>query len=164
MKNEIKGNIPDYPDYFITSCGRVWSFKSNKFLKLKKDRYEYCYVDLYNENGQKRFYIHQLVALAYLSNPENLPEINHKDECKEHNYVGNLEWCDRKYNCNYGTRNERIKKKIQKKVMCVETGKIFDSIKEAARFVNRAATSICACARGRQETCGGFHWKYYNEE
>lgn len=155
MMSEIKGNIEGYPDYFITSCGRVWSFKSNKFLKLKKQKTGYCYVDLYNENGQTRFYIHRLVAEAYISNPSNFDTVDHIDFNKENNNVNNLRWMSRSEN----TR----RKKNPKRVRCIETGEIFDSLAEAARAVGRDRTNICSCLKGRQKTCGGFHWEYYKE-
>ena len=75
--------------------------------------------------------IHRLVALAFLDNPNNYPQINHKDENKLNNCVDNLEWCDAKYNINYGTRNDRMAKTQSRKIRCVETGIIYDSIKEA---------------------------------
>ena len=56
--------------------------------------------------------VHRLVAQAFIPNPDNLPEVNHKNEDKSNNTVDNLEWCDHKYNNNYGTKIERIKKKL----------------------------------------------------
>ena len=75
--------------------------------------------------------IHRLVALAFLDNPNNYTQVNQEDETKLNNCVDNLEWCDAKYNINYGTRNDRMAKTQSRKVRCVETGIIYDSIKEA---------------------------------
>lgn len=64
-------------------------------------------------------YIHRLVAQAFIPNPDNLPCVNHKDENPNNNNVDNLEWCTQKYNCNYGTRVDRImetKKQQYKKI------------------------------------------------
>lgn len=52
--------------------------------------------------------VHRVVAITFIPNPQNLLEVNHKDENKDNNRVENLEWCSHKYNCDYGTRNQRI--------------------------------------------------------
>ena len=98
--------------YAITSCGKVWSYRRKKFLKPVANRVGYFYVNLCINGNHTSYAIHRLVAEAYIPNPENLPEINHKDENKENNCLQNLEWCNRKYNINYGTRNDKLKKPI----------------------------------------------------
>lgn len=93
--------------YAITSCGKVWSYKSKKFLKPYFNG-GYASVAL-SKNGKLTYpLVHRLVAEAYISNPDNLPQVNHKDEDKAHNCVNNLEWCDATYNNNYGTRTSRM--------------------------------------------------------
>ena len=101
--------------YEVSSYGRVRSLDrfyyrlhKGKVLSPTKDRYGYLTVTL-NYNGKsKTIKIHRLVAQAFLPNPDNLPQVNHKNEVKSDNCVDNLEWCDAKYNNKYGTRLERF--------------------------------------------------------
>lgn len=137
--------------YAVTSCGRVWSYRSNRFLKPKKLPKGYLRVNLSKNGVVKDFLIHRLVAEAYIPNPENLETVDHIDGNKEHNYIGNLQWM---------THTDNIKKGSCKKVKCIETGQIFESIKAAAIFVNIDPSNISKCARGIQKTCGGYHWEY----
>ncbi len=113
----------------------------------------------------KHYYVHRLVAIAFIDNPFEYQEVNHKDENKLNNNVNNLEWCTRKYNNTYGTRLEKVKasnqnNKTYKKVLCVETGIVYNSATEAARMLNLQQTNITACCRGRLSTTGGYHWQY----
>lgn len=91
--------------YAVTSCGRVWSYKSNRFLEPYRDRKGYLRVTLYGNGSKKDCKVHRLVAEAYLPNPNNWPHINHKDEIKSHNFLGNLEWCNADYNNHYGSHS-----------------------------------------------------------
>lgn len=76
----------------------------------------YCYVRLNNCGVWKDEQVHRLVAEAFISNPNNLPEVNHIDEDKTNNYIDNLEWCSRKYNINYGSRSEKFSKSMKGKL------------------------------------------------
>ena len=104
--------IEGFPDYLITSQGRVLSLKYGKMRELKPriDRDGYLDVLLYKNGKQYRISIHQLVARAFIPNLENKPEVNHIDEDKTNNHVSNLEWMTHKENINHGTRNERVSK------------------------------------------------------
>ncbi len=93
--------------YEISSYGRVKSLKNSIILRPKKEPTGYLRCNLYLNKNVKTVSIHRLVAQAFIPNPDNLPEVNHKDEDKTNNKVDNLEWCDHKYNSNYGTRKER---------------------------------------------------------
>lgn len=76
--------------------------------KLKPQKANnYFFVKLSKEGKTKQHFIHRLVAISFLSNELNYKEINHKDENPSNNKIENLEWCDRKYNINYGTGNFR---------------------------------------------------------
>lgn len=76
----------------------------------------YYYVRLNNCGVWKDEQVHRLVAGAFISNPNNLPEVNHIDEDKTNNYIDNLEWCSRKYNINYGSRSEKFSKSMKGKL------------------------------------------------
>lgn len=82
-------------NYLINEDGKVYSLYTNKFLNPSKSDKGYLYVTL---KGLKKFRVHRLVALMFLCNPNNLPQINHKDGNKENNNVDNLEWCSNDYN------------------------------------------------------------------
>ena len=142
--------------YAITRDGKVWSYKSNKFLKPILTRNGYCQVNLYKDGKIKREYIHRLVAFAFLDNPNNLSDVNHIDEDKTNNNVNNLEWLSHKDNINYGTRTKRVSKPIY----CVELDRVFDGAKQAARELSLSQGNITSCCKGRYKTTGGYHFKY----
>lgn len=94
--------------YAVTSCGKVYSIRYKRFLKLIGGKGNYQMIGLYDAEGNyKQEYVHRLVAKTYIPNPCGYKEVNHKDEIKDHNWVDNLEWCSRKYNINYGSRSAR---------------------------------------------------------
>lgn len=94
--------------YAITSCGKVWSYKSKRFIIPHPNTQGYLRIKLYKDGYYITYSIHRLVAEAYIPNPENKAQVNHKDENKANNCVNNLEWVTTKENANYGTRNKRI--------------------------------------------------------
>ena len=147
--------------YAITSCGKVWSYRSKIFLKPQTDKDGYLIVGLHKEGQNKTCFIHRLVAEAYIPNPDNLPQVNHKDEVKTNNCLQNLEWCDPKYNTNYGTRIKKIKKPILQYTLNGEFVREWPSAADVGRKVR---ANICYCLRGRTKTAYNFVWKYKNEE
>ena len=159
--------------YQVSNCGRIKSFcknKSGEILKIRDDRNGYKFIILYKNKKPKGFNVHRLVATAFIPNPDNLPEVNHIDECKWNNYIDNLEWCDREYNNNYGTKNERNSKSHNKRIKCVTTGEIFESIKKAGEKYNIYRGDISSCCRGKQKSAGKHPvtgekmvWEYYEE-
>ena len=147
--------------YAITSCGKVWSYKSQMFL-TPREHNGYQRIALYKDGVAKDFLIHRLVAEAYIPNPENKPQVNHLDEIKTHNYISNLEWATAKENLNYGTRSKRLGKNHCKSVYCVELDKTFESLKLAAEELGITQAGISMVCKGKRKTCGGYHWEYYN--
>lgn len=102
--------IPGYEGlYEVSNMGNVRNVRRNKLLKLSKTTNGYIRVSLCKNGIKTGLTVHRLVAEAFIPNPYNLPEVNHRDEDKTNNRVDNLEFCDRKYNVNYGTRNIRAK-------------------------------------------------------
>ena len=118
---EIWKNIEGYEGkYQVSNFGQVKSMiGQEKVLHPKKHRNGHLQIGLHKDKKRKTMYIHRLVAQAFIPNPDNLPCVNHKDENPNNNNVDNLEWCTQKYNCNYGTRVDRImetKKQQYKKI------------------------------------------------
>lgn len=152
MKN-IKGYNGEYS---ITSCGKVWSHKSNRFLTPHIDKSGYYNIVLMNNGTQKNHKVHRLVGEAYIPNPDNKPCINHKDENKIHNYISNLEWVTVAENNVYGSRLN----KMEKPVLCVETKNIYKSARYAGRTTGISAANIIRCCNRVRITAGGYHWQY----
>lgn len=100
--------VPGYEGlYEVSNMGNVRNVRRNTLLRLPKTNNGYIRIVL-SKNGIKTgFQVHRIVAQAFLPNPDNLPQVNHKDEVKSNNCVDNLEWCSAKYNSNYGSRLER---------------------------------------------------------
>ena len=109
MENEIWKDIKGYDGkYQISNKGNIKNVKRNKLLKIQFNKNYKC-IHLVGMDGKiKNYTIHRLMAQSFIPNPDNLPCVNHKDENKLNNSLDNLEWCTEKYNCNYGTRNERF--------------------------------------------------------
>ena len=106
-------------DYRVTENGDIISMdyrRSGKPKKLAPQRnvHGYAIIKLMKGGKDITYRGHRLVAMAFVPNPEKLPCINHKDENKLNNNPNNLEWCDNRYNNNYGTRNKRISKSVTK--------------------------------------------------
>lgn len=174
--------------YQISNFGRVKSLNyrntnKEKIMKPQKKDNGYFFIGL-RQNGFKKthYHIHRLVAGAFIPNPNNLPQVNHKDEDKSNNFVwvnddgtvdpekSNLEWCDAKYNLNYGNRH---KKEIQTQQLTHPTCKAVEmytiggvflkryiSQRAAERETGILSSSIGLCCRKKLKTAGGFIWRY----
>lgn len=152
--------------YQVSNIGRVKSLKYGKerILRGGKDRYGYLHVTLYKDGKAKCHRVHRLVAQAFLPNPLNLLEVNHKDENKENNTVSNLEWVSAKENCNYGTRNERRAAKQSKPVLQLTlNGQLvreWPSMNEAQRLGGYNQGKISLVCVGKRNIHKGYKWKY----
>ena len=154
---EIWKDIKGYEGlYQVSNLGRVKSLSrknhpKEEFRNLITNSKGYLIVNLLKNNKGKTNKVHRLVAEAFIPNPNNYPQVNHKDENKTNNHVDNLEWCTNKYNSNYGHRNDKIGRK---KVRCITTGEEFNSIREASKNVNCTERNISSAVRGKQKTAG----------
>lgn len=113
MREQWK-NIEGY-NYQVSSKGRIRNKSTKAIKKTFINERGYAIVSLYKEKRLKTFRVHRLVAMAFIDNPNNLPEINHIDECKTNNCVSNLEFCTREYNLAYGTRGLRQSQTMKEK-------------------------------------------------
>lgn len=195
--------VKGYEGYYeVSDLGRVRSldrvvyssFKGTWKSRLVKGRIlkaldngsamGYLFVNL-NKNGKtKEFYVHRLVADAFIPNPNNFPIINHKDENAKNNSADNLEWCTQKYNCNYGghiervrrfllsdknpnrgkPRPEKFKEKVRKPILQFNMDGIlvkeWDSAKTAGVSLGISPSSITATCRGKHRFCKKYIWRY----
>ena len=178
--------------YEVSNLGRVKSLErydkigrliKEKTLNPRKHKKGYLYVGLSKDGIQKKYSIHRLVAIAFIPNPNNLPQVNHKDENKENNCLDNLEWCTNEYNCNYGNHGKNISKSLLGGTLSEQTRqrmsearsikivqlsldgklvKIWNSLRETDKFGYKHAC-ISECCRGLRKTHKKFRWMYYEE-
>lgn len=178
MKAEIKATDEIWKDvvgweghYKVSSYGRVMSFHKKKSHLLSNcvGTHGYCVVLLHDGKGQrKNERVHRLVAQAFISNPNNYPYINHKDEDKTNNRVENLEWCTAKYNTNYGTCKERIGLTNGVSVLKYDLdGNLvyeYRTMSEVEREEGIDHANICMCCKGKISHCNNFIWIYKGYE
>lgn len=196
---EIWKDIDGYEGlYQVSNMGRVKSlgrykiarnnsisFMSEIIKKTQISKKGYITVTLNNNKQRKTFKVHRLVAQAFLDNPDNLPQINHKDEDKTNNVIwvnddgsidynkSNLEWCDNKYNCNYGNHSINISKKLKRHPSIIksvlqlnlneEYVKIWDSSTDICEILGYNKTCISECCNGKQKTDYGYKWVFADE-
>lgn len=173
-------DIPGYEGlYQVSSLGRVkrvkhWKVQDTKrlnkyyryrklpekILSIMKRPNGYCSVNLSKGKIQKQFWVHRLVALAFLPHSEEEAEVNHKDCNPSNNALSNLEWCTHEYNINYGDRTAKAAAKFEKKVRCIETGIVYSSGKAASKSTGALTSKISLVCNKKRKTAGGFHWEF----
>ncbi len=147
--------------YGVSDCGKVRNTRTGLELKLNPDKDGYLLVALWNDGRSHYFKVHRLVALAFLPNPDNKPQVNHVDGCRTHNAVQNLEWVTALENIRHTIASGRQGKMPSRKILarCGDQVEIFESTKAAQRAGhNRAALYLCLT--GKQKHHHGRTWEY----
>lgn len=165
--------------YEVSNMGRIrsvgrsvpvrggFAYRNARIRKPNKKRNGYYGLLLSRNHKNNNFLVHRLVAEAFVPNPNGLPQINHKNEDKSDNRADNLEWCTEKYNSNYGTRMDRIRKNNPrlkgKSVLCIdEFGKTINSY-ESIQSVKKDAHNpalVYMCCVGTRHKHHGYIWKF----
>lgn len=182
--SEVWKDIEGYEGiYQVSNLGRVRSLDrkvatvhsalrtiKGKTLVPWTDKYGYLHVNLWSECKMKSQMVHRLVAGAFIPNPDNMQEVNHKDEDKKNNRADNLEWCNTRYNINYGTRTKKVSttrisqailgKGVEQLTISGEHVRTYDSIREASRATGADKAVIVRCCKGKTQTAGGYRWRY----
>lgn len=176
MSPEIWKDITGYEGlYQISNLGDLRNIKFYRKIKPYKHK-GYLRVALCKNNHCIHFYVHRLVAQEFILNPENKPEVNHKDGNKLNNCVDNLEWITRKGNMEHArktglwrvTENMKKaliiyhKKPVSQYTMTGEFVRSFDSAKSASNYTNINSGNITLCSKGKRNSAGGYVWEYTN--
>ena len=188
---EIWKDIPN-THYQVSNYGQIRNYTTGYIIKQQKNHRGYYTVRIKDNNMRKiTLTVHKQVALAFCDNPHGLKEVNHEDGSKANNQADNLRWCTRGENIKHAWENrlrhftkdnkiavlENLKKTqtpeaIEKrryarsrKTICVETGKVFKSMKDAAAFVGAKPQNIQeSCDSNGRRKSKGYHWAYFKEE
>ena len=158
--------IEGFENYSISSDGEVRNDNNLYVLKQHLNNKGYPMVNLWKNNKGYWRTVHRIVALAFIPNPNNKPQVNHIDGNKQNNNVDNLEWCT-------GSENQFHRSRVLKKtrfpkealeatrtpIICVETRKVYVSVNEAARMCGLSQQNISKVLDNVGRSAGGFHWR-----
>lgn len=150
----------------IVQCSNSKRFYKGRSISRCVDDKGYARVLLSVSGKHESCQVHRLVAKAFIDNPDDLPEVNHKDENPLNNHCDNLEWCSKVYNLEYGTGRARSIQSHMKRVLQYDMNMQFiaeyDGVNSAARAINKPkdATAITKCCTGKNKTAHGYIWRY----
>ena len=204
----VRKPIKGYEGYYeVDQLGRVYSVNRTITVndngrvydkplsggKMKQGMHSagYKVVSLTKDGKTKRYYVHRLVAEAFIDNPNNLPFINHKDEDKTNNFADNLEWCTNEYNINYGNARAKQARKIKgrrlteehkdkirsgvikicdngntkltRQIICLNTGDVYASINNASRELGISRGTLWSACKRQTATKQGLRFMFYDD-
>lgn len=154
---------PKAPEYLVSEDGQLFSTKTNKYLSNNSLRQGYIVNRLTINNEVKTLERHRIVAETYLDNPENKPIVDHIDENKTNNNINNLQWVTQEENMNKGTIAQRTREKRGKTITAInpttmQIEYIFNSIAEAADFLEISPSCISRALIIPLATCSSYYW------
>lgn len=164
-------NIKGYEDrYRVSNMGRTERRDSSgRWVELKQNYAGFRYYRVtFTVNGRRKTAaVHRLVAEAFINKPDGCDFVNHKDENKTNNRVDNLEWCTFQYNCNYGSRNEKVSSALSIPVVAtvIESGETeyYPSIRVASKKLGCSERALGQAVHGKRKSFKGRIWRISNE-
>lgn len=182
FENEFWKEVPEYNGYyFISSLGRLKSIdrkvrgkdgrvftKSGSFIS-QHDRSGYKHSELNLYSSGKKWYIHRLVAIAFIPNPENKPQVNHKNCIRHHNWLSNLEWMTHSENCKHVFRVGKHSSGViddsclEELKYMVESGMPYGEIREYFGIKDKSNSTIYKYIR-EQGWYRPFGWRSVSDE
>ena len=175
MNDEMKQLVDINDCYFVDTKGNVYSNHGNGMKKLKVQRgfNDYLCVTLYSNKKHNTYFVHRLIAKAFIPNPKNKSQVNHRDGNKQNNCVDNLEWVTPRENTKHAYDNGLTHLKVGAdspnaiKINQYDLKGNFIKTWGGATCVRNELkinkSNIIQCCKGKVKTAGGYIWKYYNE-
>ena len=161
--NEIWKQYKD-TNYEVSNLGNVRNIKTKRMLKAGEMKNGYLHVVLSDNGKHKTITVHRLVAETFIPNPDNLPEVNHKDEDKTNNFCGtslnnytdgNLEWCTQIYNAQYSKNKTILQLKKDGSLV-----RVWPSAMNVQNTLSYNQGHISACCLGKRHSANGYKWCY----